>query len=187
LTNELNIDSAESLNKFDPENAAAKIHDKDTTTSYISLKHSQNPKKNPWVEVNLNAEVAIGFVKMVNRLDCPNAGCKTRLENTKVETFRATGYPLKVCGIVVGVRGHNVGEIKAADETYYVDCRGVPARKIRLTDVDNVPNVMNIAEVQVFGVEKGWRVEFLKFLRNLETLSVYGSYFCINELLVEYH
>ena len=125
------------------------MHDKKTETFYRSTILGQT--ENPWIEVSLNNVALVGIVKIVNRLVCSHVECRTRLDNTKVEALGTTGTLKRACGIVVGVEGEEL-DSEEEDETYYVSCRGAAAMKIRLTDVDNIPNEMNVAEVQVFAV-----------------------------------
>ena len=149
LLNHLEIHSSEALNEIYDE-VAKNIRDKDTRTYYRSV----TVQTNPWVEVNFNTKVYVSFVMIVNRLDCPDETCSTRLENTRVEALGSARALKRACGIVVGVDGYDVGRGTEAEETYFVNCRGSPARKIRLTDMDSE---MAIAEVQVFKAEKGMR------------------------------
>lgn len=152
LKTELPITSSTSLNYNYNKVGPAKAHDKNLTTFYRS-KTANSSFETPWIELSVASDVEIGVVAIVNRLRC-YGNCSRRLQNTKVEAFNSAETLLRACGIVDGVEGFE-GEASEADETYFVDCGGVKAKTVRLTDMDNVPNEMNVAEVTIYGFEKG--------------------------------
>ena len=160
LESELSISSAKALNYFvskDPKY----VHDKNVNTFYRSMSlANRRITENPWIELYLNSEMDVGTIAIVNRLGCKVDSlynCTTKLQNTKVEAFNTGRTVQKACGLVDGVDGYNtnLGEGSEADETYFVDCGGVQASAVRLTDVDNIPNEMNVAEVRIYSVKKG--------------------------------
>ena len=161
VESELPISSAEALNRHrstEPKFA----FDKDVNTYYRSksLAFATTITENPWIELYLNTEMDVGIVAIVNRLGCKVNSlykCAKKLQNTKVEAFSKARTVQKACGLVDGVDGYkaDLGEGREADETYFVECGGARARIVRLTDVDNIPNEMNVAEVRIYGIKKG--------------------------------
>ena len=158
LQNEQQITGSGALNN-NWDRTPDKAHDKNVTTFYRSaIKTEDTPTQYSWIELSLIADVEIGIVAIVNRLGigCLK-GCSKRLQNTRVEAFNTVRTVQKACGLVDGVDGYdtNLGEGSEADETYFVDCCGVQASVVRLTDVDNIPNEMNVAEVRIYKAKKG--------------------------------
>ena len=157
LQNELQITGSNALN-HNWHRTPDKAHDKNVTTFYRSVVKTDSPTQYSWIELSLISDVEIGIVAIVNRIgkEC-SKGCSKRLQNTKVEAFNTARTVQKACGLVDGVDGYNtnLGEGSEADETYFVDCGGVQASAVRLTDVDNIPNEMNVAEVRIYNVKKG--------------------------------
>ena len=114
--------------------------------------HSNDPTNLAWVQIELHNEVLVEHVQITNRINC----CWKRFSNVEIrvgneKTNNSADRILinQFCNIY---DGHGT----AKNLVIGIDCvKAVSGRYITIQILDDSVNVMNLAEVDVFGKLKG--------------------------------